>query len=90
MKKFVVVLIALLLLTFSAGCGNDKQIGGVTYKTYGLLNKDVEKTSRIRYEPIWGNIIWGCILFQTVIAPVYFFGFSTWEPISLIECKEIK
>jgi len=37
---------------------------------------------------IWGNIIWGVILFVTVIAPIYFFGFSMFEPIGEMKAEQ--
>ena len=46
-----------------------------------MLNEDSKKNPDIEYEPIWGNIVWGIILIETIIAPVYFFGFSLFEPI---------
>jgi hypothetical protein len=30
---------------------------------------------------IIGNIVWSCILVETVIAPIYFLGFSVYEPV---------
>ncbi len=83
MKRFtafvlVVVLSASLLLT---GCGKVKTIDGITYDTYGLLNEDGKKNPDIQYEAIWGNVFWGVVLFETIIAPIYFFGFSLFEPV---------
>lgn len=64
-----------------SGCGNNKTINGVEYGRYGLLNADDKKNPDIQYEIIWGNVIWGAILFETIIAPIYFFGFDLFEPV---------
>lgn len=58
-----------------------KLLGGVEYDTYGLLNQDDKKNPDIHYEVIWGNVIWGFVLAETIIAPIYFFGFSLFEPV---------
>jgi len=47
------------------------------------LNKDTKQNPNIEYELVWGNLIWGCVLVETIIAPVYFFGWSLWEPIGV-------
>lgn len=62
------------------GCADNKEIDGTEYESYGLINKDELKDPGVRYSLAWGNIIWGCLLVETIIAPVYFFGFSLWEP----------
>lgn len=72
--------IILILMLFVTGCGNTKVIRGVEYDTYGLfsLNKANEN---VEYKIIIGNVIFGIILFETIVAPVYFFGFSLYEPV---------
>jgi len=63
------------------GCGDVKSINGKVYDTYGLLNINKKKNPDIEYKVIIGNVVWGCILVETIIAPVYFFGFSLYEPV---------
>jgi len=63
------------------GCGDTKIIDGIEYDTYGLINDDEKKNPNIQYEVIWGNVVWGAILVETIVAPIYFFGFSLWEPV---------
>jgi len=70
----------MVMMATATGCGDTKTINGVVYDTYGLINVE-KKNLDIAYEPIWGNIIWGIILVETIIAPIYFFGFSMFEPI---------
>lgn len=79
MKKLVAIL--MLVLMASVGCASNKVIDGVEYGTYGLFSPDEDKNPNIKYRLVWGNIIWGVILVETVVAPIYFFGFSIWEPV---------
>lgn len=78
MKKLVLVMCMVSLL--AAGCSSDKVINGKEYKTYGLINQEDNKAANIKYKPCWGNIVWGCILIETIIGPIYFFGFDMFEP----------
>jgi len=80
-KRIIILFSCLLFLVSVLGCGDSRVINNVKYETYGLLNQDSKKDTNIKYEIIWGNVIWGCILVETVVAPVYFFGFSIFEPI---------
>lgn len=73
-----VCLVAAMALT---GCAQPKTICGVTYDSYGLLNSDDKKNPEIEYRLVVGNLIWGILLAETIIAPVYFFGFSIFEPV---------
>ena len=83
MKKLTtIILICLFLATTSFyGCGNTKVIDGVEYDTYGILNENSKKNENVEYDWIVGNVVWGILLIETIIAPVYFFGFSLFEPI---------
>ena len=56
-------------------------IRGRKYETYGLLNKDEVRDPCIKYEPVWGNIIWGVLLIELVVPTIYFFGFDMFEPV---------
>lgn len=83
MKPNIIVLC--ILCFFVTTCGSDKVINGVEYETYGLINANDEKVPNIKYKPIWGNIIWSVILFQTIVSPIYFLGFSMFEPVGIKE-----
>ena len=78
MKTIISILLISLLLT---GCAKQKEIDSITYDTYGLLNKDELCSPDIQYEVVIGNVIWSVILMETVIAPIYFIGFSLYEPV---------
>lgn len=82
-KKFIAILVALVFFSFSfVGCGDQKTINGITYDTYGVFNKGEKMNPDIRYQIIVGNVIWSIILVETIVFPVYFIGFSLWEPVA--------
>jgi hypothetical protein len=80
MKKLIAALA--LSAVLMVGCGEPKVIEGKYYPTYGLINSDNNKDPEIRYEVSIGNVVWGCLLSETLFAPVYFFGFSLFNPIA--------
>jgi len=79
MKKIIAIAAALSL----SACGDPKTIDGVYYDTYGLFSKDEVRSDKVQYKLVMGNVVWGALLFETVIAPIYFFGFSLYEPVGL-------
>jgi len=84
MKKIISIILIICFMFCFCSCGDPKFIDGKEYETYGLLNSNTAKNDDIQYELITGNVVWGIILIETVIAPIYFFGFSIYEPI----CKK--
>lgn len=80
MRNFMPMLIVALLL---AACAQSKNICGVTYQPYGLLNEDDRKNPDIQYEVVWGNVVWGTVLAETIVMPIYFGGFALFEPVGL-------
>lgn len=88
MKKIIAVVMMVCFLSVFVGCGDDKVIKGKLYETYGLLSDDDAKDPNVKYSLIVGNVVWGVLLAETIIAPIYFFGFSIKEPDCLIsECR---
>ena len=81
MKKIISMLLVILLLAFIVGCGKSMYMDGKLYGTYGFINKSEKRSPDIEYELIIGNIIWSAILYQTIFAPIYFLGFSIYEPV---------
>lgn len=63
-----------------SGCTYDRTIDGVTYEPYGLLSPTKESPD-IVYELDWSNIVIACIFAETVIVPLYVFGFAIWQPV---------
>jgi len=78
MKKTIA---ALVIASMLAGCGHPATIQGKEYPTYGFLNADMHKSEKICYEISVGNVVWSIILSETLIAPVYFVGWSIFNPV---------
>lgn len=78
MKNLIGIVISASLLS---ACGNNKTINGVTYSTYGLLNEGNKRNDNIRYEVIPGNVVWSILLSETFVTPLYFLGFSLYQPV---------
>lgn len=81
MRKMISLFVAIALAASLSACARPMTICGVTYDSYGLANQDDKKNPEVQYEVVWGNVVWGALLFETVIAPIYFFGFSLFQPI---------
>ena len=84
MKKIIAVIVAVAFLCMS--CGQNKVIEGKERKPVGIVSMCADfgdYSKKIHYEPCWGNIVWGVLLSETVIAPIYFFGFSMFNPVSV-------
>lgn len=80
-RRIVAIVLVLAILPLCIGCGDTKEIDGYIYDTYGLINKEESRNENIQYRLIIGNVVWSCILVETIIAPIYFLGFSIYEPI---------
>jgi len=76
MKKAISIIIIIGMFSILTGCGNNKRIDNVTYGTYGLFTKEENCNPDIKYRIIIGNVVWSIILCETIIAPLYFIGFS--------------
>ena len=80
-------LVLSLLVVSIAGCGISQEINGVERKPVGLISMNLNNnlsgnySRNVQYEVCWGNVIWGVILFETIIGPIYFFGFSMFNPV---------
>lgn len=80
MKALLFCIVVFLVVA----CSQNKVIDGKLYETYGLLNKDEIKIVNVQYRLVVGNVVWGCLLFETIVALVYFFGFDIYEPVAVI------
>lgn len=81
MKNSLVLALTLSLLL--ASCGRPLQVNERTYPTYGFLNESNSRSKNVCYEVSIGNVIWSVILFETIIAPIYFIGWSLFNPIRM-------
>ena len=89
MKKFKVLALILATIFMITACGSNKVINGKKYETVGFLSEYINegdgKQPAIKYEVIWGNVILGIVFVETIIAPIYFFGFSCLEPVGELQ-----
>lgn len=79
MKKIIIVGLLASLLT---GCGQPLAVNNKVYPTYGFFNEDTSKSKDMCYEVSVGNVVWSIIGIENIIMPVYFIGFSLFNPIS--------
>lgn len=77
-KFFALVVLVGLLFT---SCAEEKTIDGVTYRPYGLLNESTQKNPDINYEVSGWALCSGIVFVETIIVPVYVFGYNLWEPV---------
>lgn len=79
----VVAILSVLLL----GCGKPQYLGQGAekkfYPTHGLANEPSNKSRHVCYEISLGNVIWSIILIETIVFPIYFVGWSIWNPVRL-------
>jgi len=80
-KKIVSIILCLSLFFMFTACASDKVIDGKEYTSYGVINKDEVRNENIEYSLVVGNVIWSIILFETIVMPIYFIGFSMYEPV---------
>ena len=83
-KKLISIAVAAAITL--AGCGSPAVITTVDgkakeYPTYGWFNWNTSMSEKVCYDVSVGNVVWSIILIETVIAPVYFIGFSLFNPI---------
>jgi hypothetical protein len=83
MKKFCAVILCIVMLTGLFGCGHPMKTSGKEYPTYGLFNESTKKSKNVCYEVSAGNVVWSIILVGTIAAPVYFVGFSLFNPVRM-------
>jgi hypothetical protein len=89
MKKALVNMIMVVIIaTTMSGCADNKRISTVennqtvtrVYAPYGIFSQNKENPN-VEYEVSIGNVVWGVILFETIIAPIIIFGWYLWEPV---------
>ncbi|MCP3686106.1 MAG: hypothetical protein GY861_25955 [bacterium] len=88
-KKFITLITAIAFCTMVVfGCADSKVIDGKVVEPYGLIDKGELKDPDIRYSVSKGNIALSVCFFQTIVMPIYVFGFALYEPIEGIEQGE--
>ena len=85
MKKIIAAVAAATVLL--SGCGRPAlfTVDGNTkyYPTYGFFNESSDRSKNVCYEVSIGNVIWSIILIETIVAPIYFIGFSLFNPVDV-------
>lgn len=79
MKRAIMMCVAASLLL--GGCAQPKTICGVQYQSYGFLNSDDLRNPDVQYKVSIGSLVLAIIFFETVIVPIYVFGFDIMEPV---------
>jgi len=63
-----------------SACAEGKELDGKYYETYGFINIDEVKDPCVVYKGDTGSLVMGIIFSETVVAPVYIFGYDFFEP----------
>ena len=84
MKKLIAICIIGTLL--SLGCAHSREIDGIKYEPYGVVTEFEKSNPEIEYQLVWGNIIWGVVLFNFILPPLYVVGWSLYEPVGPAPC----
>ncbi len=71
----------ILIASILAGCGSPMDHNGKHYPTYGFFNEASQRSEKMCYELSVGNVVWSIILIETIVMPIYFIGFSLFNPI---------
>jgi hypothetical protein len=88
MKKLVSLLLCVSLLACTmSGCAHDLYVNGKTVTPYGLINAD-EKDPCVQYKVCVGNIVWACILSETVFVPVIVILWFVYQPVGKKDCGQ--
>lgn len=82
-KRVSIFIIVVLMVITTSACSKNAIFNDVEYETYGFINKYEVRNTHIRYKIVWGNVLLGIVFFETIIAPVYFFGYDLYEPIGV-------
>ena len=77
MKRTIAAVVIGAILAL--GCADSKVIDDKTYHAYGLLTMNQQDPS-IRYSKCWGNVFWGVVLVETIVIPIWLFGWGLYEP----------
>ena len=77
-RNLIIVLASIIILASS--CANDKKIDNVNYGSYGLFNEGSVKNSNIYYEASGWAVFSGIVFSESIIVPIYVFGYHLWEP----------
>lgn len=77
MKKSLIAA-ALASALLLSGCAGAVDVCGTTYQPYGLFSLD-QANPKVHYHVSGWSIFWGVVLVETVIAPIYIFGWDLYQ-----------
>ena len=80
MNKIKLIILALLALILMS-CADAKTIDGKTYQNYGFMNQE-DKSDSIQYKASLGSLVVGVVFFETIVVPIYVFGYDFYEPVA--------
>ena len=85
MNKIKLIILALLALILMS-CADDKTIDdktidGKPYEAYGFMNQE-DKSDSIQYKASLGSLVVGVVFFETIVVPIYVFGYDFYEPVA--------
>lgn len=75
MKKMIAIMLCVFMM---AGCAKDVRVHGEMAKSYGLFNKE-RRNPNANYSLSAGSILVAIIFSETVIIPIYVFGWNLYE-----------
>lgn len=80
MRKTLFTLAVLAIILSS--CADSKEIDGITYRPYGILNENDVKNDSILYDISYQAVGSGIIFCEIFFIPtIYTFGYNLYEPI---------
>jgi hypothetical protein len=82
MKTLHKILIIMAIALSLASCGG-KSINGKFYEGYGIADEEAFKNPNVVYAISAESVIWGILLCQTIVIPIYIVGWDLWKPVRL-------
>lgn len=80
--KYTVILLLVVLTLLTTGCGGDT-IQGVYYDSYGVANMESRRDPHVLYEISAASVIWGILLCETIVVPIYIVGWDLYTPVRI-------
>jgi hypothetical protein len=81
--RYVAAILLCIFFATQVGCGEPRTINGKYQDTVGFVDQmEGNKDPCIKYELSAGNLIWSIVLIETIVAPIYFWGWSLFNPVS--------
>lgn len=72
----------LIISVLFMGCASSMVVNGTNVPPYGLFNQG-EKQDSVTYKTSTGSLLWGIVGIESIILPIYCWGFDLYQPIGL-------